>query len=458
MFGKTKHIHFVGIGGIGMSGMAELLHSLGFSISGSDKSFSERTHHLSSLGIQIFEGHHEKNVKTCDVLVYSSAVRLDNPEIGAAQSRNIPVIRRAEMLGELLKLKPISIAVGGTHGKTTTSSMLGSVLTSANIHPTLVIGGIVNDLASNMITGSGDIILVEADEFDRSFLSLNPTMTIVTNIDLEHLDCYKNLEDLQSAFVHFANSVPFYGRSALCIDNLNVQSILPRIKRPVTTFGFTKQADVRAEIITYSKSVTTFDVYAENTELGTIILNVPGDHNILNALAAICLAIELEVSFEHIQQGLLAYSGVWRRFQILHETSENIMIIDDYAHHPSEVSATLQAARSGWNRRIIAVFQPHLFTRTKDFYEDFARAFLQADILIVTDIYPAREEPIEGVTAELITNKAREFGHKHAHSVSDKTEVASLIETLVQENDLIITMGAGDIWRQNEKIIEMLSL
>ncbi|MFQ6610784.1 MAG: Mur ligase domain-containing protein, partial [Fidelibacterota bacterium] len=260
MFGKTKHIHFVGIGGIGMSGMAELLHTLGFNISGSDKAFSERTNHLLSLGIPIFEGHHTENVSDCDVLVYSSAVKLDNPEIMAAQSRNIPVIRRAELLGELLKLKPISIAVGGTHGKTSTSSMLGSILTKAKVNPTLVIGGIVNDLASNTITGSGNIILVEADEFDRTFLSLNPTMAIVTNIDLEHLDCYKNLEDLQSAFIHFANSVPFYGRSALCIDDPNVQSILPKIKRPVSTFGFSKQADVRAENITYLKSDTSFEV------------------------------------------------------------------------------------------------------------------------------------------------------------------------------------------------------
>ncbi len=457
MFGKIKHIHFVGIGGIGMSGMAELLHSLGFIITGSDKVFSERTQHLASLGIQLYEDHQEKNVRSCDVLVYSSAVKPDNPEIQAANARKIPTIRRAEMLGELLKLKPISIAVGGTHGKTTTSSMMGSILTKADFQPTLVIGGIVNNIASNMITGTGDVILVEADEFDRSFLSLNPTMTIVTNIDLEHLDCYKNLEDLQSAFVHFVNSVPFYGRSALCIDHPNVQNILPVIKRPVRTFGFSTQADVRAENIMYAQSGTSFDVYISGQKTGRVELKVPGDHNIKNALAAICLAIELDINFDHIREGLTAYSGVWRRFQILRETKSNVMIVDDYAHHPSEVSATLQAARAGWNRRIIAVFQPHLFTRTKDFYPDFARAFLQADVFIVTDIYPAREAPIEGITSKLISNTARQFGHKQVYDVPDKHQVASLIRSIVQPGDMVITMGAGDIWRQNEKIIEILS-
>ncbi len=457
IFGKTKHIHFIGIGGMGMSGMAELLHTLGFVISGSDKMVSERTRHLKSMGITVFQGHSPDNISNCDVVVYSSAVSKTNPEIQEAQGKNIPVIRRAEMLGELLKLKPVSIAIAGTHGKTTTSSMLGSIFTTARINPTLVIGGIVNDMASNAMSGSGDIIVVEADEFDRTFLSLNPTMAAITNIDLEHLDCYENLEDLQKAFTRFANSVPFYGRTAVCIDDPNVQMILPRIKRPVMTFGFSHQADIRADDIRYSEGGTTFKLMQHNEELGEVHLHVPGDHNIKNALAATCFAVELDIPFCHIRDGLEKFSGVWRRFQIIRTTEDDIMIVDDYAHHPSEVASTLQAAQSGWNRRVIAVFQPHLFTRTRDFHLDFARAFLQADILIATDIYAAREEPLEGITGELIPGKAREFGHKNVHYVPDKNKIPALIKKIVRSGDMIITMGAGDIWRQNEKIIEVLS-
>ena len=458
IFGKTKNIHFVGIGGIGMSGMAELLHSLDFIISGSDKMQSERTRHLSSIGIKIFHSHSQKNITNCDVLVYSSAISLDNPEITAALEKKIPVIRRAELLGELLKLKPISIAIGGTHGKTTTSSMLGSILISAKLNPTLVIGGIVNDLASNSISGKGKIILVEADEFDRTFLSLQPTMALITNIDLEHLDCYENLDDLQNAFTQFANSVPFYGRSAICLDDPNLQSILPNLKRSVITFGFSHHADIQALNISYESGSSEFDVTNDNERLGRITLNAPGAHNIKNALAAICIAIELEIPFAQIKRGLRNYSGVWRRFQILNITDDNIMIVDDYAHHPSEVAATLQAAQSGWDRRVVVIFQPHLYSRTRDFHQEFARAFQNADVFICTDIYGAREEPIDGVTAELITSTAKQYGHKRVHYIQDKNQVPEALNNIILPGDMVITMGAGDIWRQSEKIIEVLAI
>jgi UDP-N-acetylmuramate--alanine ligase len=458
IFGKTKKIHFVGIGGIGMSGMAELLHSLEFIISGSDKMQSERTQHLSSIGIKIFQNHRQKNITNCDVLVYSSAISLDNSEITAALEKKIPVIRRAELLGELLKLKPISIAIGGTHGKTTTSSMLGSILISANLNPTLVIGGIVNDLASNSISGKGNIILVEADEFDRTFLSLQPTMALITNIDLEHLDCYENLDDLQNAFTQFANSVPFYGRTAVCLDDPNLQSILPHIKRSIITFGFSNHADIQALNISYESGSSEFDVTTDNEKLGRISINAPGAHNIKNALAAICLAVELEIPFTQIQRGLRNYSGVWRRFQIIKITDENIMIVDDYAHHPSEVAATLQAAQSGWDRRVVVIFQPHLYSRTRDFHQEFARAFQNADVFICTDIYGAREKPIDGVSAELITSTAKQYGHKRVHYIQDKNQVPEALNNIILPGDMVITMGAGDIWRQNEKIIEVLAL
>lgn len=456
MFGKTNRIHFIGIGGIGMSGMAELLHNLGFTITGTDRQLSERTQYLQNMGIKIHEGHDAEVLPECDVVVYSSAVHQDNPEIQEALQRKTPVIRRAEMLGELLKVKPISIGVAGTHGKTSTSSMLGSILTSAELNPTLVIGGIVNSLASNAISGSGEIIVVEADEFDRTFLSLQSTMAIITNLELEHLDCYENLEDLQSAFSQFANAVPFYGRVSLCIDHPNVQTILPRIKRPVITYGFSSQADIQARELKYNRTNTEFELVVNQESKGVFELNVPGAFNVQNALAAISLAIELDVDLEKIKTGLMRYSGVRRRFDILCTTPQDIMLVDDYAHHPSEVKATLQAAQSGWDRRVIAVFQPHLFSRTRDFHQDFAQAFMYSDILIGTEIYPAREEPIPGITGEMICVDAREFGHKQTIFEPDKNLIPMRVSEVAQPGDLIITMGAGDIWRQLAEIRKRL--
>ena len=457
MFGKTNHIHFVGIGGIGMSGMAELLHKLGFNISGSDQNSSERTESLQTMGLHISEGHSGENVNGADVVVYSSAVQLDNPEILAAENKQVPVIRRAEMLAELLKVKPISIAIAGTHGKTTTCSMLGEILTTADFHPTMVIGGIVNKFQSNTISGSGDVIVVEADEFDRSFLTLRPTMGLITNLDLEHLDCYENLEDLQMAFTQFANAVPFYGKVGVCIDNHNAASIIPNIKRPVVTFGVHEDAEIQASNLQFDNNHSTFTLSIHGEPRGELTVHVPGEHNVKNALGAAVLALELDTPFDKIQAGLDQYTGVRRRFDIKYTTDKNNMIVDDYAHHPSEVSATLKAAKTGWNNRIIAIFQPHLFTRTRDFYHDFAEAFLQADILIVTNIYEARENPLPGITAQIISDEAERLGHNHVEFIPEQTNIPARLKEIVQANDMIITMGAGNIWRQCEGIYEAIN-
>ena len=457
MFGKTNHIHFVGIGGIGMSGMAELLYKLGFKISGSDLNTSDRTESLEKLGLIIKKGHNKSNINNADVVVYSSAINKDNPEIKAAEKKQIPAIRRAEMLAELLKVKPVSIAIAGTHGKTSTSSMMGEILTSAELNPTMVIGGIVNKFQSNAISGNGKIIVVEADEFDRSFLTLKPTMGIITNLDLEHLDCYENLLDLQNAFIKFSNAIPFYGKLAICIDNINTKSIIPNIKRPIVTFGIDKNAEVRALNLDFKNNKSKFILSVNNKEKGEVTINVPGEHNVKNALGAIALALELDIPFKQIQLGLKQYTGVRRRFDIKYTTNNNIMIIDDYAHHPTEVFVTLKAAKDGWHKRVIAVFQPHLFSRTRDFYKDFAEAFLMADILIITDIYGAREKPINNITAEIIIKEVQKKGHKNAIYIPNQNKIPKYLKDTSIANDMIITMGAGNIWRQCNKIYEVLS-
>ena len=457
MFGKIQRIHFVGIGGIGMSGMAELLHCLKFEISGSDMRSSERTTHLSKLGVKIFTGHHSENVENSDVLVYSSAVNLENPEVKFAKNLGIPVIRRAEMLGELMKLKKISIGVAGTHGKTTTSSLLGNILLEAKVNPTLVIGGIVNKFNSNTISGSGDIIVVEADEFDKTFLQLSPTYSIINNLDLEHLDCYKNMDELQTSFIKFANSVPFYGKVAVCIDHQNTRNILPKIKRPIATIGFHKDAEYKAENLIYNKLETTFDLLHNGKFLGKITINIPGLHNVQNALGAIAIADELNISIDNIKSGLSTYTGVRRRFQVVKSLDNGTILVDDYAHHPAEVNATLSSARNGWKNRIISIFQPHLYSRTRDFYKDFANAFTQSDVAIFTDIFPAREKPINGVSTKLIIDELIKIGHSNVIFVQDKNDIPKKIKEVSNVGDLIITMGAGDIWRQIENISEEIS-
>ena len=455
MFRKVNKVHFVGIGGIGMSGIAELLLNLGFSVSGSDLNDSEIIQNLRSKGAMIYEGHHAKNLGDCEVLVYSSAVPEDNPELIAARGKNVTIIKRAEMLGELIALKQTSIGVGGTHGKTSTSSMIGALLSHAQLDPTLVVGGLVKNIDTNSQLGSGDLIVVEADEYDKSFLQLKPTISVITNIEQEHMDCYDDLEDLHNSFTQFANAVPFYGAVLACLDSPGVQDIIPRIKRPVITYGFTSQADISAKNIQSKETKTTYSLYKQNQKCGKVTLNVPGKHNVLNSLAAAAIGFEMGLSAKTIIAGIGSYGGVRRRFEIK-GIAGDVMVVDDYAHHPTEVSATLQAARDGWDRRIIAVFQPHLFSRTKSFYKEFAAAFMDSDVLIVTDIYPAREKPIKGVTGKLVFNAARSTGHKNVHYIPDLEDLQAALDDMIQENDMVITIGAGTIWRYGQSYFDHL--
>ena len=455
MFGKVKKVHFVGIGGIGMSGIAELLINLGFEVTGSDMKTTNITENLQKHGAVIHEGHKPENVNDSDVLVYSSAVQVDNPELQYAKDKQIPIIRRAEMLSELLKLKQTSIAVGGTHGKTTTTSMMGAVLTEALLDPTLVVGGVVKNLDVNALLGQGDVIVAEADEFDKSFLQLTPTYAIITNIDTDHMDCYDSEEDLLNAFAQYANATPFYGAVVACVDEPLIKRILPDISRPVITYGFSGDAEFQAERRLYREVRSTFVVKHQGKKLGEVEMMVPGAHNIKNALAVIALGTEMNINFNTISNGLKQFSGVKRRFEIK-GIFDDVMVVDDYAHHPTEVSATLRAIKNGWDRRLVAVFQPHLYSRTQDLYEDFARSFLISDVLLVTDVYPAREEPIAGVTGELITNMAKSMGHENVYWVEDKKRLVAAMKALVEPGDLVITMGAGDIWRICDKYAAIL--
>ena len=456
MFSSIKKLHFVGIGGIGMSGLAEILIDQGFHITGSDRAASENTERLRSLGAKICIGHDPHNVeKDVDVLVYSSAVSLDNVEVVEAQKRNIPVIRRAEMLAEVMRLK-YGIGIAGTHGKTTTTSMISLVLMEGGVDPTVIVGGRLHGLAgSNARMGKGEFIVVEADEYDRSFLSITPTIAVLTSLETDHLDCYRDLEDIKLAFVQFAAKVPFYGFVVLCLDEPTLQDIMPKIKKKIITYGLNGQADLQAVDIVHSQNTSSFLVVHGGKDLGRIQLQIPGKHNVQNALAAIAVGLELKVPFEKVKAGIEKFTGVFRRWEIKAEVG-GITVIDDYAHHPTEIKATLSGAKAGWRRRVICAFQPHLYSRTRDFYEEFGRAFFNADILLVTDVYPAREEPIQGVSGELIANAAKEFGHKHVHYIPDKKNIPDFLMKIKQPGDIIITMGAGDIWKFGEEFITKL--
>lgn len=456
VFTSIKKVHFVGIGGIGMSGIAEILIDQGFQVTGSDRAVSENTDRMKSLGATVYIGHDEKNVEPdVDVLVYSSAVALENPEILIAQQRKIPVIRRAEMLAEVMRLK-YGIGIAGTHGKTTTTSMTALVLIEGGVDPTVIVGGRLRGLAgSNARLGKGDFIVVEADEFDRSFLSITPTIAVLTTLETDHLDCYRDLEDIKAAFIQFAAKVPFYGFVVLCLDEPALQEIMPRLKKKIVTYGFNGQADLQAIDIAHRLNTTTFTVAYGGKDLGEIQLQIPGKHNVQNALAAIAVGLQLEIPFAKIKSGIEKFTGVFRRWEVKAEI-DGITVIDDYAHHPTEIRATLSGAKSGWRRRVVCVFQPHLYSRTRDFYDDFGRAFFDADVLVVTDVYPAREEPIQGVSGELIVNSAREFGHKQVHYVPEKKDVPAFLKTIMKPGDMIITMGAGDIWRYGELFVKQL--
>ncbi|MDQ7815400.1 MAG: UDP-N-acetylmuramate--L-alanine ligase [Melioribacteraceae bacterium] len=454
MMQTVKNVHFVGIGGIGMSGIAEILLSQGFTITGSDLNKTEITDRLESLGIKIFEGHSAENLKEADVVVFSSAVTLDNPEVKAAQERKIPVIKRSEMLAECMRMK-YGIGIAGTHGKTTTTSMVGLVLTEAGIDPTIIVGGKLSSLGgTNARLGHSDYIVVEADEFDRTFLKLTPVIAALTTLEREHLDTYKDLDDIKGAFVEFANKVPFFGFVVLCLDEPALQDIIPLINKKIFTYGLTPHADIRAIDITHKESSTEYRLAYKGKELGSIKLNIPGLHNVRNSLVAVTIASEMGVEFDVIKKALESFSGVYRRFEKKYDN--DILVIDDYGHHPTEINVTLDGIRRGWNRRLVAVFQPHLYSRTRDFSQEFGRSFLNSDIFICTDVYPAREKPIEGITGELITDAAKKFGHKNVYYEPDKTKLPDLLKKICKKGDIVITLGAGDIWKFGEKFVELL--
>jgi UDP-N-acetylmuramate--alanine ligase len=457
MFRSIKKLHFVGIGGIGMSGIAEILLDQGFKVSGSDRALSEVTERLQKLGASIFEGHRAENIaQDVDTVVYSSAVQPDNPEILEAQKRNIPIVRRAEMLAEVMRLK-YGIGIAGTHGKTTTTSMTSLVLMEGGLDPTVIVGGKLSGLGgTNARLGRGEFIVVEADEYDRSFLSITPTIAVLTTLETDHLDCYRDLEDIKSAFIQFASKVPFYGFIVLCLDEPALLDIMPHLsKKKIVTYGLNPQADVQAVDIRHKDNSTTYRLVRSNQELGTIMLQVPGIHNVQNSLGAITVALELGVPFKKIKAGIEKFAGVYRRWEKKGEVND-IALYDDYAHHPTECRATLSGVKLGWRRRVVCVFQPHLYSRTRDFYEDFGKSFLLSDVLVVTDVYPAREEPIQGVNGELIVNAAKQFGHKDVHYVPDKKKVPAFLKSIVKSGDIVITMGAGDIWKYGEELLNQI--
>jgi len=439
-----------------MSGIAEILIDQGFTVTGSDKAASENTERMQQLGAKVIIGHDAKNLDPdVDVLVYSSAVSPDNPEIVEAHRRKIPVIRRAEMLAEVMRLK-YGIGIAGTHGKTTTTSMVGLVLMEGGIDPTVIVGGRLRGLAgSNARLGKGDFIVVEADEYDRSFLSITPTIAVLTTLETDHLDCYRDLEDIKAAFIQFASKVPFYGFVVLCLDEPALQEIMPKIKKKIISYGLNGQADIHAVDIRQKENRTSFVVMREGRELGEITLQIPGRHNVQNALAAIAVGLALDVPFEKVKAGIEKFTGVFRRWDVKADIN-GVLVVDDYAHHPTEIGVTLAGVKAGWRRRVVCVFQPHLYSRTRDFYEEFGRSFFNADVLVVTDIYPAREEPIQGITGELIANTAKEFGHKHVHYVPDKKAIPDFLMSITQPGDIVITMGAGDIWKYGEEYINKL--
>lgn len=458
MFSSIRKIHFVGIGGIGMSGIAEILIDQGFTVTGSDLQAGETTERLETLGAKIMKGHSAANIAAdTDAVVYSSAVQGDNAEIREAQKRKIPIIRRAEMLAEVMRLK-YGVGIAGTHGKTTTTSMISLVLIEGGLDPTVIVGGKLSGLGgTNARLGHGEFIVVEADEFDRSFLSLTPTIAVLTTLDADHLDCYRDIEDIKKAFIQFASRVPFYGFIVLCLDETALQDIIPQFRtKKLITYGLTPQADVQAVDIMHNGNATRFTLVRGGNDLGAIALNIPGRHNVQNALAAITVGLELGVPFDKIKAGIEKFAGVYRRWEKKGE-HRGILLYDDYAHHPTECRATLAGARAGWRRqRLVCVFQPHLYSRTRDFYEEFGKSFLLSDVLVVTDVYPAREDPIQGITGELIVNAAKQFGHKDVHYVPDKKDIPSYLAGIVKENDIVITMGAGDIWRYGEEFFRNL--
>ena len=452
MFKRYQQIHFVGIGGVGMSGIAEILLGLGYRVTGSDQRRGEAVERLEKLGAKVFVGHDAAHVEGAHVVVYSSAVSRDNVEVQAAVKHAIPVIPRAEMLAELMRLK-YGIAVAGTHGKTTTTSLVGAVLSEAHYDPTIVVGGRVASLGSNARHGQGEYLVAEADESDGSFLKLAPTIAVVTTIDAEHLDHYGSLDAIREAFVAFVNKVPFYGSAVLCLDQPNIQMLLPRVDKRVITYGLESSADLVARHVALEGMTSRFEVLQRGTLLGSCALRIPGRHNVLNALAAIGVGLDLDIPFATIQQALAGFAGVQRRFQV-RGRARDVTVVDDYGHHPAEIRATLAAAKAGFDRRVVTVFQPHRYTRTRDLRQEFLTAFNQADVLIVLDIYPAGEAPIPGVTAEDLADGIRTHGHRNVTYLgSDRARAVAHLAEITRPGDLVLTLGAGDVGQLGPELL-----
>jgi len=454
MFEKIKHIHFVGIGGIGMSGIAEVLLNLGYRVSGSDMKESDTTERLRKLGGVITTGHNAANITSPHVVVISSAVTRENVEVVAAREKQIPVIPRAEMLAELMRLK-YGVAIAGAHGKTTTTSLVATVLAAGGIDPTVVIGGKLNSLGTNAKLGQGEFLVAEADESDGSFLKLSPTIAVVTTIDEEHLDYYKDIDEIKQAFLTFVNKVPFYGVSVLCLDQPHIQSLIPQIQKRYQTYGMSSQADYQARDVVLHGLGSTFKVVHHGAELGLFELSVPGVHNINNSLAAIAVARELDVDLEVIRKAIREFSGVQRRFQIKGDVN-GVTVVDDYGHHPTEIKATLAAAASGMDRRVVVVFQPHRYTRTQHLFKDFFTSFNQADKVVLLDIYAAGEKPIPGVSGQALYEGIKKYGHKDVLFMPDRGAVVEYLVGAVKKGDLLLTLGAGDVWKIGEQVLEKL--
>ncbi len=454
--GRTRHVHMVGIGGIGMSSIAEVLLARGFVVSGSDLEASDTTRSLAKRGARIHTGHDAAHAAGADVVVYSSAVdRAVNPETRFAREHHVPLIGRPEMLGELMRMK-FGVGIAGTHGKTTTTTITGHVAQAGGFDPTVIVGGKVSTIGTNAVSGEGDIIVIEADEYDRTFLRLTPSIAVITNVDTDHLDCYRDLDDIRDAFVEFVSRLPFFGAAIVCADDPGVRSILDRLDRRTVTYGTAPEADLRAVQVTQDGRWMSFDVLMEGYLMGRARINAPGLHNVRNALAAIGTGLELGMDFESIVRGLASYEGVHRRMQEIGDVG-GVLIVDDYAHHPVEVEATLTAARACWpGRRLVAVFQPHMYSRTQQFSAEFAEALRAADVVVVTDVYAARETPGQGGRGDIIANRLHELGHPAVDWVPERTDVGEHVSTLVRAGDVVITLGAGDIWRESRTLMGIL--
>lgn len=440
-----------------MSGIAELLLNLGYTVSGSDLNSSPITEKLSQLGGIIYNGHHSESIEGADVLVASSAISSENPEVVSAREKNIPVIMRAEMLAELMRLNKFGIAIAGSHGKTSTTSMVSWMMASAGMDPTIVIGGKVDALGGNAKLGQGEFLVAEADESDGSFLKLSPVVEVVTNIDLEHLDFYRDLDHIKETFLEFIDRIPFYGAAIVCLDDQHVAEILPEIRKRTITYGMTPQADIYSDAIEWQEGRVRFNVRNNEGELGTISITPPGTHNVYNALAAVCVGLEIELSFDQIKKGLEGYEGVQRRMQTKGEVA-GITVVDDYGHHPTEIRATLSAIKQAWpQKRLVVLFQPHRYSRTAALFQQFQTCFHQADILIMSDIYAASEEPIEGIDSEMLIAAAKKHGQRHTHYIGDVAQMANKLLPLLQEGDLVLTLGAGNIVKVGEELLGLLT-